>query len=139
MCGLLTVNTSIVLSNKYKQINEYFMAVSLKSNMRRVSVPRHRVKRTKAAAKKASNNRHRRSTSKTKPKKRRSVDRRRRTSPLTAKEKCRRRWIKETMGKYKRGKLRFSKSKKNPAGYATRSRKQALAIALSTANRKCGK
>ena len=56
---------------------------------------------------------------------------------VNKKKKCRKRVIHETMGKYKRKTLKFSKGKKKPSGYSVRSRKQALAIALSSANRKC--
>lgn len=50
---------------------------------------------------------------------------------------CRKSVMKNTMHNYKAGKLIFAKSTKHPKGLPVRNRKQALAIGLSYANKKC--
>lgn len=53
------------------------------------------------------------------------------------KKNCRKKVMKTTMHNYKVGSLKFAKSAKNPKGISVRNRKQALAIGLSYANKKC--
>lgn len=51
---------------------------------------------------------------------------------------CRKHQMLHAMGKYKRGQMRFARGKNNPGGRLVTSRKQALAIGLSSSNKRCG-
>lgn len=71
--------------------------------------------------------------------KKRATTKRRPMSAATKKKRCVKRKIRKSMHEFKKGKLRFAKSKANPKGIKVKSRPQAIAIAISTANRKCSK